>query len=133
MGKKASKKASSVPPRGDRSESQMLNPNAPAFVPSYVVTDDEVNTRIDDAMAFFHHLTTVNDSEALNEAAHWLGLNPDEWFANGIDYLYPDGSGLDEVDGYFCDREDILRSRIYRAPLKPRGVTRARACTQHRR
>ena len=44
-----------------------LNPNAPAFVPSWHVDDDE-GALLDDARKVFHHLATVNDSDSLGEA-----------------------------------------------------------------
>jgi len=109
-----------------------LNPNAPEFTPAYAcaLTEGSEAKRIDDAMAFFHHLSTVNDSETLYEASLWLGTDPEEWFDNGMDYL--DRCTCDELDCCFeLDLEDALRHNLYKAPPRPKGNTSGRARAKH--
>ncbi|KAL1527463.1 hypothetical protein AB1Y20_016128 [Prymnesium parvum] len=107
----------------------MLNPNAPVFVPSYAhaLMDPTEARHIDHAMACFHHLATVNDTETLNQAKGWLGEDPSLWFVNGMDYTCPDGAMLDELTAHLCDREDSLRDHLYCPPRRPKGDTRGRA------
>merc|ERR1711907_245576 len=118
----------------DASMTSSLNPNAPAFVPAvvqhafaYGFIDAGEAKRIDEAMAYFHHLAPVNDTETLNEVSRWLGNNPDEWVGNGMDYICPDGAILDDEVGFYCDQEDRIRDALYRAPQQAKGNTRARA------
>lgn len=115
------------------SEVSTLNPRAPVFVPSYAhaLIHSKEAKQIDDAMACFHHLTTVNDTETLNEAKGWLGEDPDAWFDNGMDYMYPDGTVIDDRTGRFCDYEDTMRDQLYAAPQRPKGDTRGRARPRH--
>jgi len=109
------------------SETSTLNPNAPVFIPSYAhALLDESEARLaDEAMAMLHHLACVNDSDTLNEASLWLGTDPDGWFENGMSYMRPDV--LDEETSYYCDREDVIRDSLYRAPQQRKGDTRGRA------
>lgn len=108
-----------------------LNPDAPSFVPSYAFALAEASEarRIDEAMALFHHLATVNDTETLGEAREWLGADPDHWFENGMDYWSPDV--LDDALGLQCDCEDVIRDQLYHAPQRPKGDTRGRARPKH--
>ena len=46
----------------------LLNPNAPAFAPPWIVTNEQQQRKIDDAMSLLHHCATVNDSDSLAEA-----------------------------------------------------------------
>lgn len=104
-----------------------LNPNAPAFVPSWHVDDDE-GALIDDAMKVFHHLATVNDSDSLGEAKAWLGANPDEWAANGAEYI---ADVADEGLASLYDREAHMLDGLYQPPNKPKGNTAGRARAHH--
>ena len=110
----------------------MLNPMAPAFVPSYewaLPVDAREARNIDDAMACLHHLVTANDTEVLLEAEEWLGKDPAGWEEAGLEYSYADDA-CDDV-GYALDHEDRLRDNLYHAPNKARGDTRGRARVRH--
>jgi len=89
-----------------------LNPDAPAFVPSYLVNDVDEARRIDDILHTVHHLASVYDSETLMQAQLWMNGEGQE--------------SLDESTAYFCDREDGLRAQLYAAPRRPKGNTYGR-------
>lgn len=110
----------------DQCETSTLNPNAPVFIPSYAhaIIESSEAMRIDQAMACFHHLATVNDTETLNQAKVWLGEDPTLWFDNGMDYMCPDR--LDETTERYCDYEDMLRDQLYQPPQRAKGDTRTR-------
>ena len=101
-----------------------LNPNAPAFVPSWQVTDSTEQRKVDDAMSMMHHFVTVNDTETLLEAEQWLGAHPSEWVANGAEWIA--SADVEGPMGYYIDREEALLSDLYCAPQKPKGNTAGR-------
>jgi len=101
--------------------STTLNPLAPAFVPTcYIVTDDDEARLIDDAMACFHHLATVNDTETLGAVSQWMNDDMNMGDSDGSD-------DLDDATAHFCDQEDQLRDQLHRPPRQPQGNTRGRA------
>lgn len=117
----------------DSAEVSTLNPLAPAFVPSYAhaLVESSQAKQIDDAMAWFHHLAMVNDTETLTEAKSWLGEDSSAWFDNGMNYMYPDGAIIDERIARYCDYEDMIRQHLHRAPQRAKGNTRGRARPRH--
>ena len=101
-----------------------LNPDAPAFVPAWMITEPSTVRRVDDVMKTFHHLASVNDTETLLAAQHWLGEDPSEWMANGADYT---AQHEEQLEGFALDYEQHLRDGLYRPPNQPKGDTRGRA------
>ena len=112
-------------------EPSTLNPNAPSFVPSYQSMGEEEGRRVDDIMSTVHHFASVNDTETLNAAAQWLGHDPHHWVANGLEYTYGDGM-VDHSLGFYCDKEDMMRDGLYRAPQRAKGNTYGRSRNQSR-
>ena len=101
----------------------VLNPNAPAFVPSYHVDDQEAE-KIDDIMKLVNHLASVNDTETLLEAKEWLGAEPDEWLANGAEYT---ANRADGALGRLYEQEAMMLDGLHMAPQKAKGNTAGRA------
>jgi hypothetical protein len=107
-----------------------LNPNAPAFVPAWQVTDPDEARRVDDICRTLHHFATVNDTETLLEAEHWLGTDPSEWVANGAEYSQYHGADFyDDALAY----EDQLRGQLHTKPRQPKGSTVGRARSKGKR
>ena len=105
-------------------ERSQLNPNAPSFVPTWMISDPHEVRMVDDAMKTFHHLASVNDTETLNRAAQWLGSDPTDWVSNGAEYT-ASHDVIFECDA--LDHEQQLLDGLYRPPHQPKGDTRARA------
>jgi hypothetical protein len=89
-----------------------LNPEAPAFVPSYLVNEAEAR-RIDDICQTVHHFASVHESETLMQAQMWM---------NG-DGQYDE---IDAATGYLCSIEDGLRAHLYAPPRRAKGNTYGR-------
>ena len=79
---------------------------------------------VDDVMATFHHLVTVNDTETLAKVGSWLG-SEDEWISNGAEWIVSDGTEeyLDPILQY----EDELCDSLYTPPQQPKGDRSGRA------
>ena len=92
---------------------------------------EEEGRRVDDIMSTVHHFASVNDTETLNAAAQWLGHDPHHWVANGLEYTYGDGM-VDHSLGFYCDKEDMMRDGLYRAPQRAKGNTYGRSRNQSR-
>ena len=93
----------------------VLNPNAPAFVPSYHVDDQEAE-KIDDIMKLVNHLASVNDTETL--------LGADEWLANGAEYT---ANRADGALGRLYEQEAMMLDGLHMPPQKAKGNTAGRA------
>ena len=96
-------------------EPSTLNPDAKSFVPRAVLPTEDEGRRIDHAMATMHHFATVNDTETLNMAEHWVNNH-------SPDHFYADGSM-----GYWMEREDMMRDQLYQAPQQAKGNTYGRS------
>ena len=91
-----------------------LNPNAPAFVPSWKPTLPRAQSS---------HASTSSAAFNHNEGGQWVthGTYNYQWAARGEDYW------LDETIGYCLDHEDVMRAHLYKPPQKPKGKTHGRA------
>ena len=95
------------------SDESTLNPNAPAFVPSWQnAPSREMST------------TSSSSSFHPSESGQWVthGTYTYQWAAPGGEDYY-----VDETVGYCLDHEDVMRAHLHKPPQKPKGKTQGRA------
>ena len=112
----------------------ILNPKAAPFFPPWAI-DGVRAKRVDEAMALFHHLSTVSDSDTLADARAWLGPDESDWAANGAEYIASEAEAEFEAD---LRAEQRLCDQLYKPPRQPKGDRSGRArkkqqrCPQYR-